>query len=154
MKTIKIHSITDLITNSSTTIFTYSDNSISALEEMVNEFLKTFGINKTCSEIFNVVLLSEDYVYEDYINELNENEENYPEGIDENTDIRQLVKDVKSGLISKPKWFEEVEKSENHMGYCEDNYIHIIPKEKEYEKLAELIHKFLYSTDHDGCRED
>lgn len=40
---LKIHSGVDLITNSSTVIFTYSEGSLSALKDLVDEMLKTFG---------------------------------------------------------------------------------------------------------------
>lgn len=53
MTKIKIHSATDLITNSSTVIFTYSDSSPDALKEMINEFFKAFNINKQCDDILN-----------------------------------------------------------------------------------------------------
>lgn len=42
---IKIHSITDLITNSSTTIYTLSDASKDAAIDMINSFFQAFGIN-------------------------------------------------------------------------------------------------------------
>ena len=54
---VDIHSQTDLITNSSTTIFTFSDDSPKALKEMVDEFFKAFGIKHKCEDIFSMVVL-------------------------------------------------------------------------------------------------
>lgn len=153
MKKIKIHSFTDLITNSSTVIFTYSEGSDAALEEMINELFKTFGIDKTCKEVFNMVILCEDdYLYRDYINELS-NEE-LPEGITTETDFNQLCTDVRTGKIEKPKWFKDVEENENDDSYyCPSTTLELIPKKEEYRKLADLITKFLYSTYHEATRD-
>lgn len=61
MKTkINLHSIIDLITNSSTEIYTYSSGSLKACEEMINEFFKVFNIDKTCNDIFELSLDQEE----------------------------------------------------------------------------------------------
>ncbi len=69
MEKIKFHSITDLITNSSTTIYTFSDNSLKAFEEMVDEFFKAFGLNYKCSDVFTSFLSFDDGedTYVDYL---------------------------------------------------------------------------------------
>jgi hypothetical protein len=55
MKTkINLHSVIDLITNSSTEIYTYSSGSLAACKEMINEFFKVAGIEKTCDDIFEL----------------------------------------------------------------------------------------------------
>jgi len=53
---IKLHSITDLITNSSTVIFTYSKGCVEPLKEMFAEIAKTFGITKSFDEMFDIVI--------------------------------------------------------------------------------------------------
>ncbi len=53
---INLHSIIDLITNSSTEIYTFSGGSISACKEMVDEFFKALGIDKTCDDVFELSL--------------------------------------------------------------------------------------------------
>ena len=148
MKKIAIHSVTDLITNSSTNIFTYSGGSEGALQSMINELFKVFGINKTCEEIFNTVVLCEDSeYYSEYISDLGEE---YPEGIDENTDIEELYESVKAGKTPKPDWFVEAEESENsYHGYPPSTMLYLSPKSEEYEKLADLVSNFLYSTGHE-----
>jgi len=151
MKTIKIciHSVIDVITNSSTEIFIYSEGCESALLEMINEFFKSFNINKTFDEVFNTVILCDYYHYSDYILDLDE--EDLPEGITKETNIDKLYEDVANGIIKKPNWFTDVEQYGADYGeYTPATFIHIIPKEKQYEKLAELIKKFLYSTNHEA----
>jgi hypothetical protein len=56
---IPLHSITDLITNSSTTIYTYSDASEAAMRAMIDEFFKTFGIDKKCDDVFTLMVTCE-----------------------------------------------------------------------------------------------
>lgn len=146
---IPVHSIIDLITNSSTEIFTYSEGSEKAFEEMIDELFKTFNIDKKCEDVFDMVILcDESYEYGEHLEEL---DGDLPEGITEDTDIKKLYGDVKSGKISKPKWFNDAEARESRCEYfTPDTYLYLNPKEKKYEKLAELVHKFLYSTNHDG----
>lgn len=154
MKTIKInlHSITDLITNSSTTIYTYSDISETALKEMIDEILKTFDIDKTCDEMFaTAVVCDHEWKYEEYLEKLASEE--YPKGIDKNTDIIKLVENVKVCKVPKPSWFDTVEETEDDSYYCPPTTLYITPKEKQYEKVAELIKKFLYSTSHEAFRD-
>jgi hypothetical protein len=149
---IPVHSVTDLITNSSTTIFTYSGSSEQVLKDMINEIFKTFGIYNKCEDVFDTVVLCNDkYQYTEYIDDC---DGEYPEGVDETTDINQLYDDVKSGKLPKPAWFHIVEESESSYDYfTPSTYLYIIPKEKEYEKLSELIKSFLYSTSHEATRD-
>jgi len=152
---IPIHSTTDLITNSSTVIFTYSHGSEAAVEEMVNEIFKTFGVDKTYDQVFDsVVLCEDDYKYAEHISSIAEEDGEYPEGVDENTNIDNLVELVKTGKLPKPEWFNEVEDKESECDYfLPSTVLHLIPKEKEYEKLGNLITAFLYSTDHEATRD-
>jgi len=154
-KRIPIHSVTDLITNSSTTIFTYSENSVGALEEMINELFKVLNVNKTCDEVFNVIILSDDYyVYSEYIANLKENEEEYPEGLTEETNISELFENVRTGKVEKPSWFNNAEEQQDgYNNYRPSTYLHLSAKDKEFEKLASLIYSFLYSTDHESTYE-
>lgn len=99
---IKLHSLIDLITNSSTEIYTYSSGSLQACKDMVDEFFKIVGINKTCDEVFDL--------------KLDEGTENCG--------------------------------SEGY--YDPQSFLVITPKSSEYQNLAELIHKFLYSTHHEA----
>ena len=142
---IPIHSSTDLITNSSTVIFTYSNSSAPAMVEMINEVFNTFGIDKKCEDVFDTVILTTDEHY---------SESSYvPEGMT-SEEVDQLYEDVKSCKVPKPDWFKDVEGEENYYEYyAPETYLHIIPKKEEYKKLASLIKSFLYSTDHEATRD-
>ncbi len=145
---IKIHSAIDLITNSSTEIFTYSGSSPTALKEMIEELFKTFEIHKTFDEVFHAVVLCEHiYHYKDFIRDNDE----LPEGIIKETDIDALIRDVILGKVEKPQWFSDVEAMELQCDYFQpDTILYLTPKLPEYEKLASLVTKFLYSTDHEA----
>ena len=147
MLKIPIHSTTDLITNSSTVIFTYSENSENAIVEMIDEVFKTFGVHKKCKDVFDTVVLSEKYQYtEEYVDEYSPDEMT-PE------QILQLYDDVKAGKVEKPEWFNEIESHEDWSYYTPSTFLHLIPKKEEYKKLAELIKKFLYSPNHEASND-
>ena len=56
---LNIHSFIDVITNSSTEIFIDYSRSIRPCKEMINEMLKTFGVEQSCDDIFEVKLINE-----------------------------------------------------------------------------------------------
>jgi len=144
--------MTDLITNSSTTIFTYSEGSEKVVIEMIDEFFKTFGIDKKCEDVFDVVVLAEKYEYTENLDRWSEDElkDFLPEGVTiENID--QIYDDVASGKVKKPEFFDKIEEMENSYNYfTPSTYLHLIPKGEEYANLGALIHNFLYSTHHEG----
>ena len=126
---IKLHSSVDLITNSSTVIFTYSDGSLSAVKDLVNEMLKVFGREETFDDIFYAQVLPDDY------NEDNELPENY----------KELEVQYIKGEIEKQDWMEN---SERYDYYSGDTSLYIIPKDEKYSELANKLLKYLYSTSH------
>jgi len=142
---IPIHSCTDLITNSSTVIFTYSESAEPAMVEMINEVFRTFGIDKKCEDVFDTVVLTESYRYSE--------SDHVPEGMS-SEEVDKLVEDVATCKVPKPEWFKEVEGKEDSWSYyTPDTHLHIIPKKEEYRQLAGLINTFLYSTDHEATRD-
>ena len=153
---IKLHSITDLITNSSTTIFTYSEGSEQALKDMINEIITTltpFNLeNLTCDDMFDIVVMcDESYIYSEYIARMDKDD--LPEGITTETDIASLYADVIAGKIPKPSWFHNVEEEEGYNIYRPDSYLYLIPKDEKYIKMGAAIKAFLYSTDHAACQD-
>lgn len=144
MKTFKIqiHSIVDLITNSSTVIFTYSQGSIKAVKELVNEMLKLFNENVTFDDIFYVnIFLNDKYMYEE--------DENCP--ID--TDIDLLLDDILTEKIEKPEWMINIENTQDGFGYEYSNSLYLKAKDEKYKELAEKLIKYLYSTHHEACQD-
>ena len=140
-----LHSTTDLITNSSTTIFTYSDGAEAALVELIDEIFTSFGIDKKCEDVFDTVVLADSYTYTDV------DDDYIPEGVDPES-IDQLYEDVKAGKVEKPQFFNEIEEMENGY-YCPSTYLHLIPKKESYDKLAQLVKKFLYSPYHEASND-
>jgi hypothetical protein len=128
---IKFHSLTDIITNSSTTIYTYSDKSSKACKEMVDEIFETLGIDKSCDDVFNIVITFDDYY-------------NYTYYADDNNIefTEEIFNDIITGKIKKPSWMTKLEKDPEQGGTT----MHITAKVPEFEDLAKRIHKFLYST--------
>ena len=161
---ISIHSFTDLITNSSTTIFTYSDNSLEACREMIDEFFKALGVDKKCDDVFNLVVTMDSYSYTEYMDdeeeddeededededEGSEEEEEEEESVDEKS-IAKTVKDVQEGKIAKPKWMVDAEDYAKNTDEPPETFLHISAKSPEFEKLAQLVSTFLYSTEQEA----
>lgn len=158
---IKLHSITDLITNSSTTIYTYSENSIDALKELVDEFFKSFNIDKKCDDIFQISLEKNDESFLDdcidWLDSASDDNVLYKipkKFLNEETceeELANLIKSIKSGAVQKPKWFKIMEEEiEENRSLPAETFIKIQVKDKKYEKLAKLIFDFLYSTNHEA----
>jgi hypothetical protein len=129
---IPVHSITDLITNSSTTIYTYSDRSEKALREMINEVLSVLRTGKRCEDLFHLsITLDGDYEYTDWLECLEDDD--VPEGLKglEGKKLEKVVKEaieaVKAGG-DKPAWMKEAEEYENGDGFRKGTTLNIVPK--------------------------
>ena len=153
MHKIKIHSIVDVITNSSTVIYTYQ-NSSSEATALLQEILTLLGETRKVDELFYInEFLSKIYYYSKYLDEL----EDVPEGYPNNSDgkkrddwVSDRINDVLIGKISKPKWMIEAEDHENPSGFCRDLDLCILAREEKYKELAYKMIKFLNSPDADG----
>lgn len=147
---IKFHSVIDVITNSSTEIYSWYDGSVSACREMLEEIFKVFGVEEKVDDIFYIHLSYDYYIYIDYIsdNKLENEFENYPNNWSEQNEyVKDFVEQVYSGKISKPKWMDDAENAENYSGRTPSNEFTILTKKPEYKELAKKIEKFLYSPD-------
>ena len=106
---LNIHSSVDLITNSSTTIFTYSSGSLGKLRELVNEMLKVFNRTDTFDDIFYAkVFLDDDYRYLERDKDEYEKDENPCPRIS-HKDLDLLIDDILSERIEKPRWMLDIE---------------------------------------------
>src|SRR5208283_2577873 len=150
MKTLKIklHSIVDLITNSSTVIFTYSEGALQSVKNLLNEMIKTFNIKDsnekllTADELFYFgVFLSDDR--DDYINYWRENVAGINEDEDDPKDmpnIEQLIDDILTGKIEKPDWMINAEEAKTHCDYFRgDTYLFIKEKDEKYTELGNSL---------------
>jgi hypothetical protein len=133
------HSLVDVITNSSTTIYTNSDGCVGPAKELIQEFLKTMNIDKDVNDIFYFDSFMDKDYYLDDLGEIDDEE------------VDELLQKIASKEIEKPQWMIglETQKSEDdECGY--DSELYIFPKEEKYEKLAKALKRFLYSTDHEA----
>jgi len=157
MKPIKVilHSSVDLITNSSTVIFTYSEGSIEAVKQLVNEMLKIFGIeDKTFDDLFYAdVFLKKNYHYKDEDDE--ENKFGFPEDVeDSDAFINETKLKVLKKEIEKPEWMINAEESEGYYEYYPyPTALELLPKDEKYSELANRLLKYLYSTNHEATRD-
>jgi len=132
---IRIHSQTDLITNSSTTIYTYSESSPKACIEMINAIFESFGVGYKCEDIFNLVLLLEDdYQYKYWLKQKG----NVVDG-----DLDEFIKKVRAGKAEKPAWMLDAEAANEERG---GTTLYISAKKPEHNNMADKIYSFLYST--------
>lgn len=65
---LNFHSCVDVITNSSTVIFTYSDGSDTVAKEMINELLKLMNSDLTADDMFYFGVFCDDEKYTEYEN--------------------------------------------------------------------------------------
>jgi len=147
---IKVHSVVDIITNSSTEIYTNYDSSVKPFKEMVNEFLKVLGVDKTCDEVFKVVALPEvDYILS-AIDELKD--EDYKKYKNYIYYEKSKWGDLKRFNLEKfilecdeiPDFIKSIETA------YDENILYIVPLSEEYEDLAKKIKTFLDSPGHDA----
>jgi hypothetical protein len=146
---INIHSVVDVITNSSTTVYTWQDNCIQPAKEMIQEFLKVFGIDKKVDDIFYIdSFLEWSYGYGEHKYSCENPFFNGGEWIDLPKDfIEKEIEKVLKKEIDKPAWMKESEEYRNYEGMTQPTSLYILAKEEKYKDLAEKIKKFLNSTD-------
>jgi hypothetical protein len=155
---IKIHSFVDLITNSSTTIYVYQQESIPVLKELINEILALCNESYKCDDIFHISNHYEiDQYVESFDNEIADAVFMEKHGLSEEhfsiESMKKLFDSIEHGL-EKPKWIKELEKliknSDNYHGYEPSNYIYIRTKNPKYNKIASLLKKYLHSPQYEG----
>jgi hypothetical protein len=149
-----IHSSVDLITNSSTVIFTYQD-SIEQAKELVNEVLKLSNItDKTADDIFWYALFYEDnYTYlndKSFYNHFKD-ELDHLDYQKRSKWIDQLKLSIVKGEIQKPECMKNIGNYSLDMdnSYC----LYLVPKDNKYKELAYKIENLLGSVSADGGRE-
>lgn len=167
METIKLqfHSVVDVITNSSTVIYTYQDGSIEPAKELINEMLKLQGIeDKTADDLFYFGI----FVDEDHYIEQAPDSDDLTKGLPEivgkygteeynvscqkrEEALEKLTLQVLKGEITKPKWMEEAE--ENDDIWNPDSYLTLLPKNEKYAELGKKISALLNSITADGGRD-
>ena len=136
----KIHSIVDVITNSSTVIYTYQEDSIEPAKELVNEMLKLSGItDKTADDIFFFnVLYGLDILHDLYHNNI---DPEYKDCYDKF--YSYITNCIQNNDI--PNWM-----TPNYSYYISydlprSTELYITAKEPQYQNLADKLLIFLNS---------
>ena len=147
---LKIHSTVDIITNSSTTIFTYQDGSVVPLKELIDEILKLSGSDQKADDcfFFETFLDDDGYYCEN---------ENCPFTFDDWSKNEEYLESLKlqilKGEIEKPNWMKIAEEDSNYDGYQYPTTLEILPKDEKYSDLANKLLKYLNSTSHEAFRD-
>lgn len=153
---IPVHSLIDLITNSSTEIFVHSENSVKPAKELLTEFLKLNGIDKKCDEVFDVIVQHEEYRIEQILHYGNIDEKSAKKIFGKDTKMtsygepdvsneqveeaaKKVIKDIEEGKPI-PKWLDE-------NSYHSETKLIIKSKDSKYDKFLSLLSTFLYSPD-------
>lgn len=146
------HSIIDVITNSSTEIYSWYDDSVSICKEMINEFLKAFELAGVSDDYFKITVEFDPYIYTEYFSELSE------EDIEEIPEEERLPDDLKEKDFEKwradlaekgiyPKWVKNAEEEEDYNGRLPTNEFIITAKDEKYNGVANKIYEFLNSPE-------
>lgn len=145
---IAIHSLIDLITNSSTEIFVDCTNSVQPAKDLLQELLELNGSDKKVDEVFDVTLeedynnlsdyieyyLEEDEAYDTIIENYKINEGEYS---DREKEIDKLIKDYQAGKVDL-----------NIDSYHVQKHLVVTSKDEKYNHLLKLLNKFLNSPKH------
>jgi hypothetical protein len=148
-----IHSSVDLITNSSTVIFTYQD-SIEQAKELVNEVLKLSNItDKTADDIFWYGLFYENndtYLENDEFLNHFQDELDYLDYKEKDKWLDQLKLSIMKGEIQEPTCMQNIY---NYLDMDNSYCLYLIPKDNKYKELADKIENLLGSVNADGDRD-
>ena len=132
-----------------------SQPSIEALEKLISDFCSTFGMAETIDDLFyyGVFCKPQNYanfefdIKENYGFDIPYNIMNY-QATEEKIDyVKKLINQIMRKEITKPEWMKYVEMNAscNEYNQAPSTFLQIIPKENQYEALAQRLIEFLYS---------
>ena len=132
-----------------------SQPSIEALEKLISDFFGTFGMVETIDDLFyyGVFCKPQNYanfefdIKENYGFDIAYNIMNY-QATEEKIDyVKKLINQIMRKEITKPEWMKYVEMNAscNEYNQAPSTFLQIIPKENQYEALAQRLIEFLYS---------
>ena len=133
-----------------------SQPSIEALEKLISDFCSTFGMAETIDDLFyyGVFCKPQNYanfefnITEVYDFDIPYNITNCQAKEEEKIDyVEKLINQIMRKEITKPEWMKYVEMNAscNEYNQAPSTFLQIIPKEKQYEVLAQRLIEFLYS---------
>ena len=132
-----------------------SQPSIEALEKLISDFCSTFGMVETIDDLFYYGVFCKPQNYANFEFDIKENYGfDIPYNImncqatEEKIDyVKKLINQIMRKEITKPEWMKYVEMNAscNEYNQAPSTFLQIIPKEKQYEVLAQRLIEFLYS---------
>lgn len=155
---VKIHSIVDVITNSSTVIFTYQ-NSVKEAKALVQAVLDLCGLKEVTPDnvfYYGVFCDNDKYFESGNVPEdcpAIEAEWGTPERKEQQKSqidwLEALQISIMKDEIPQPEWMTEAETNHSD-GWDPNSYLAMIPKDDKYKDLAAKMKTFLSSPSSDG----
>jgi hypothetical protein len=144
---VNIHSITSLITNSSTTLFTRCDDSVEPFKKLINEMFLATGVEKTCDDVFDVVVgYKIDELFE-FVGEFDDEEYCPFINIETKNELKTVYHNI---LFSKEKpdwWASFLKEAKEEFVVPLPSELVIRAKDPKYQKLADSIMPLIESID-------
>ena len=133
-----------------------SQPSIEALEKLISDFCSTFGMAETIDDLFYYGVFCKPQNYANFEFDITENYDfdipynimNYQANEEEKIDyVKKLINQIMKKEITKPEWMKYVEMNAscNEYDQAPSTFLQIIPKENQYDALAQRLIEFLYS---------
>ena len=133
-----INSITDVITNSSTSVFVvHKESDIDSIKELVNAILSING-NYTFDDLFEISLELDPYTIERYLDDLSEEFDDLKNVSDWDKILESYSKEKLSKLTDE-LW--ELIDNDYYWSGSPYEYIKVIAKNSEHKHVADLISK-------------
>jgi len=153
---IPVHSLIDLITNSSTEIYVTSESSVQPAKDLLAELLKINGSDKNVDEVFTLSVEMDNATLIDY---LGDQMEEYDEelwdklGLEDadwkTTDkiLEKYLESIEKGEIEKPEWIDTMIED---MEVLIETYLIVKSNDPKYDHFLKLLKTFLYSPDYEA----
>ena len=162
MYKLNFHSIVDVITNSSTVIYTYQDCEKEA-KELLQEVLNIAGNGEKVEDVFIIgVFLNYPGDYFDYVldrgpeerEEIDIPKEVLDMGWKEQVQyVKDLIVKIMNKEIEKPQWMIDEEERENWACYKNSTSLYIKAKDMKYMPLVQKALRFLNAPNHEATRD-
>lgn len=130
---IKIHSVVDLITNSSTTIYTKQDDSLPLVYNILQDVFNLMGLKENPKDIIKAIIICDTYSYYYFLKNKGILKSSYKES--------EVLDYIKRSLIDNDvEWLSEIETENN-----ENTYLFMVSIDSKFDSLLENLKFFLNS---------
>lgn len=134
----------------------YSQPSIEALENLMKDFFGTFGLAETIEDLFYYGVFFKPNNYANYVFDIREDYGfEIPKQLTEEDCmaksryeyVEMIIDKVLKKEIEKPEWMKYIELNMtcDEFDRAPSTFLYILPKQKQYEALAQRLTEFLYS---------